>query len=57
MTVNEVCGSGMKAVILAKQLIQLGEAEVLIAGGLRICPKHLNYNDLITKQKAMMRLF
>ncbi|MGO2698605.1 MAG: beta-ketoacyl synthase N-terminal-like domain-containing protein, partial [Enterococcus faecalis] len=34
MTVNEVCGSGMKAVILAKQLIQLGEAEVLIAGGI-----------------------
>lgn len=34
MTVNEVCGSGMNAVILAKQLIQLGEAEVLIAGGI-----------------------
>jgi hydroxymethylglutaryl-CoA reductase len=33
MTVNEVCGSGMKAVILARQLIQLGEAEVVLAGG------------------------
>lgn len=33
MTVNEVCGSGMKAVILARQLIQLGEAQVVIAGG------------------------
>lgn len=32
-TINEVCGSGMKAVILAKQLIQLEEAEVVIAGG------------------------
>lgn len=32
-TVNEVCGSGMKAVILAKQLIQLGEADVVLAGG------------------------
>lgn len=32
-TINEVCGSGMKAVILAKQLLQLGEAEVVIAGG------------------------
>ena len=31
--INEVCGSGMKAVILAKQLLQLGEAEVVIAGG------------------------
>ena len=32
-TINEVCGSGMKAGILAKQLLQLGEAEVVIAGG------------------------
>ncbi len=32
-TVNEVCGSGMKAVILAKQLLQLEEADVAIAGG------------------------
>ncbi|AYG01934.1 thiolase family protein [Lactococcus allomyrinae] len=32
-TINEVCGSGMKAVILAKQLLQLGEAELVIAGG------------------------
>ena len=33
MTVNEVCGSGMKAVILARQLIQLGEADLVVAGG------------------------
>ncbi len=33
MTINEVCGSGMKAVILARQLIQLGEAELVVAGG------------------------
>lgn len=33
MTVNEVCGSGLKSVILARQLIQLGEAEVMVAGG------------------------
>ncbi len=33
MTINEVCGSGMKAVILARQLIQLGEANLVIAGG------------------------
>ena len=31
MTVNEVCGSGMKAVILARQLIQLGEADLVVA--------------------------
>lgn len=33
MTINEVCGSGMKAVILARQLIQLGEADLVVAGG------------------------
>ncbi|MTD42193.1 hydroxymethylglutaryl-CoA reductase, degradative [Erwinia sp. CPCC 100877] len=47
MTINEVCGSGMKAVILAKQLIQLGEAEVLIAGGVENmtqAPKLARYN-------------
>ncbi|OTP12188.1 hydroxymethylglutaryl-CoA reductase, degradative [Enterococcus sp. 10A9_DIV0425] len=33
MTINEVCGSGMKAVILARQQIQLGEAELVVAGG------------------------
>lgn len=32
-TVNEVCGSGMKAISLAKQTIQLGEADVILAGG------------------------
>lgn len=32
-TVNEVCGSGMKALSLAKQAIQLGEADVVLAGG------------------------
>ncbi|WP_430597236.1 hydroxymethylglutaryl-CoA reductase, degradative [Enterococcus sp. AZ177] len=32
-TVNEVCGSGLKAISLAKQAIQLGNAEVVIAGG------------------------
>ncbi|STD23183.1 hydroxymethylglutaryl-CoA reductase, degradative [Enterococcus mundtii] len=33
MTINEVCGSGMKSVILARQQIQLGEADLIIAGG------------------------
>ncbi|MDH6363798.1 hydroxymethylglutaryl-CoA reductase [Enterococcus sp. PF1-24] len=33
MTINEVCGSGMKALILAMQQIQLGEAQVVLAGG------------------------
>ncbi|HCM89956.1 MULTISPECIES: acetyl-CoA C-acetyltransferase [Vagococcus] len=32
-TVNKVCGSGLKAVILGAQSIQLGENEIVIAGG------------------------
>lgn len=34
VTVNKVCASGLKAVILAAQNIQLGYAEVEIAGGM-----------------------
>ncbi|MCO6017064.1 acetyl-CoA acetyltransferase [Carnobacterium divergens] len=33
MTINEVCGSGLKAVMLGRQAIQLGEAEVVVVGG------------------------
>ena len=33
-TVNIVCGSGLKAIILAAQAIQCGDAEVIIAGGM-----------------------
>jgi acetyl-CoA C-acetyltransferase len=33
-TVNKACGSGLKAVVLAAQAIQLGEAEVIVAGGM-----------------------
>lgn len=32
-TINEVCGSGMKAIIFAMQQILLGEAQVVLAGG------------------------
>ena len=34
MTVNKVCGSGLKAVVLASQAIQCGDAEALVAGGM-----------------------
>ncbi len=34
MTVNKVCGSGLKAVMLAAQAIMLGDAEVVVAGGM-----------------------
>jgi acetyl-CoA C-acetyltransferase len=33
-TVNKVCASGMKSIALAAQAIQLGDAEVVIAGGM-----------------------
>ncbi|MDR2975912.1 MAG: thiolase family protein [Streptococcaceae bacterium] len=32
-TVNEVCGSGLKAVLLARQSIALDEAKIVLAGG------------------------
>jgi acetyl-CoA C-acetyltransferase len=34
MTINKVCGSGLKAVALAAQAIQTGEAEIVVAGGM-----------------------
>ncbi len=34
MTINKVCGSGMKAVMLASQAIQVGDANVVVAGGM-----------------------
>lgn len=33
-TINKVCASGMKAVAMAMQHIQLGDAEVVVAGGM-----------------------
>jgi acetyl-CoA C-acetyltransferase len=33
MTINKVCGSGLKAVMLADQMIQCGDAEIVVAGG------------------------
>jgi acetyl-CoA C-acetyltransferase len=33
-TVNKVCGSGLKAVMLAAQAVKCGDAEVVVAGGL-----------------------
>jgi acetyl-CoA C-acetyltransferase len=34
MTINKVCGSGLKSVGLAAQAVQLGESEVVVAGGM-----------------------
>lgn len=41
ITVNKVCGSGLKAVMLAAQSIQCKDAEVIVAGGqesMNLCP-------------------
>jgi acetyl-CoA C-acetyltransferase len=34
MTINKVCGSGLKAVALAAQAVQTGESEIVVAGGM-----------------------
>ena len=34
VTINKVCGSGLKAVMLAAQAIKAGDAEVVLAGGM-----------------------
>jgi acetyl-CoA C-acetyltransferase len=34
LTINKVCGSGMKALMLASQSLRLGESEVVVAGGM-----------------------
>ena len=34
LTVNKVCGSGLKAVMLADQAIRVGDIDVAVAGGM-----------------------
>lgn len=34
LTINKVCGSGLKAVMLAAQVIMAGDADVIVAGGM-----------------------
>ena len=41
ITVNKVCGSGLKSVMLAVQAIQCNDADVIVAGGqenMNLCP-------------------
>ena len=33
LTINKMCGSGLKAVMLASQAIKCGDADIIIAGG------------------------
>jgi acetyl-CoA C-acetyltransferase len=34
LTINKVCGSGLKAVMLADQIIRAGDAQTIVAGGM-----------------------
>ena len=47
-TINKVCASGMKAVMLGAQAIQCGDAEIVIAGGMEnmsLIPHYLNLRN------------
>ena len=51
LTVNEVCGSGLKSILLAAQAIRLGDAKIVLAGGMEnmsLAP-HLLQNRFTTK--------
>ncbi len=44
-TINKVCASGMKAIALAAQSIKLGDADIVIAGGMESMSNVPFYND------------
>lgn len=45
-TVNKVCASGMKSVMLAAQAIQLGTRDIVMAGGMESMSKCVHYQYL-----------
>jgi acetyl-CoA C-acetyltransferase len=53
LTVNKVCGSGLKAVMLAAQSIALGDNEMIVAGGMESMS---NAPYLLTKARDGYRL-
>jgi acetyl-CoA C-acetyltransferase len=53
LTINKVCGSGLKAVMLAAQGIKAGETEVVVAGGMESMS---NAPYLLPKAREGMRL-
>ncbi len=53
VTVNKVCGSGLKAVMMAAQGVQLGDADVVVAGGME---SMTNAPYLLTKAREGYRL-
>jgi acetyl-CoA C-acetyltransferase len=53
MTVNKVCGSSMRAVVLASQTIQCNDAHVIVAGG---CESMSNAPYLLRKARTGYRM-
>ena len=53
ITVNKVCGSGLKSVMLAAQAVACGDAEVVVAGGME---SMTNAPYLLLKQRAGYRM-
>jgi len=53
VTVNKVCGSGLKAIMLAAQGVQLGDTEIVVAGGMESMS---NAPYLMTKAREGYRL-
>ena len=53
MTINKVCGSGLKAVALAAQAVALDESEIVAAGGMESMS---NCPYLLTKARTGYRL-
>lgn len=52
-TINKVCGSGLKAVMLAAQAIRAGDADIIVAGGME---SMTNAPYLLPTARAGMRL-
>ena len=56
-TVNKVCASGMKAIMLAAQAIQTGDAEIVVAGGMEnmsMIPHYLHLRNGVKFGTASM---
>ena len=53
LTINKVCGSGLKAVMLAAQAVQTDNAEIVVAGGMESMS---NCPSLLTRGREGMRL-
>lgn len=51
-TINKVCGSGMKSIMLAHDLIKAGSAEIVVAGGME---SMTNAPHLLTKARGGYR--